>query len=119
MACVLVVDDEPLIRDLVAECLRDDGYEVATAADGREALDRIAAHPPALLVLDIMMPVLDGLGVLRALAGAAFPVVVMSADAGARRAAGLMAVAAVLPKPFDLDDLSALAARLVAGPPGA
>jgi DNA-binding response OmpR family regulator len=64
---VLVVDDEATIRDIVRRYLTADGFEVAEAADGDEALARFAAHPPDLVVLDVMMPGIDGLEVLRRL----------------------------------------------------
>ncbi|MDP9469617.1 MAG: response regulator [Chloroflexota bacterium] len=60
MKMVLVVDDEPVIRDLVADVLRDEGYAVVTAADGREGLDLLARERPDLVLMDVMMPGLDG-----------------------------------------------------------
>lgn len=59
---VLVVDDEPDIRESLAELLRDEGYEVWTAANGQEALDLLRADGPrpALILLDLMMPVMSG-----------------------------------------------------------
>jgi PAS domain S-box-containing protein len=64
---VLVVDDEQLIRDLLMRALGERGYEVATCADGEAALASIAARRPDLILLDLMMPKLDGFDVLRAL----------------------------------------------------
>jgi DNA-binding response OmpR family regulator len=61
---VLVVDDAPSLRDLLKTMLSDAGYTVATAEDGLAALDRIAEAPPDLLILDLMMPRLDGFAVL-------------------------------------------------------
>ena len=60
---ILVVDDEPAVRAAVDRALRLDGHEVALAADGRAALDAVAAAPPDALVLDLLMPRLDGLEV--------------------------------------------------------
>ena len=65
MAKILVVDDDSSIRDVVSFALKKDGYEVVEAGDGRSALDLFAAHSPDLIVLDIMMPELDGTEVCR------------------------------------------------------
>jgi DNA-binding response OmpR family regulator len=62
---VLVVDDEPKIRDLVRRYLQADGFDVAEAEDGTAALDTFAHFQPDIIVLDVMMPVLNGLDVLR------------------------------------------------------
>jgi DNA-binding response OmpR family regulator len=64
---VLVVDDETTIRDIVRRYLSADGFEVGEAGDGEEALAAFAARPPDLVVLDVMMPGIDGLEVLRRL----------------------------------------------------
>src|SRR3954454_5738211 len=66
MADVLVVDDDPDLLELLVFTLEDDGHVVRVANDGDEALTALAARPPDCLVLDIMMPGLDGFGVLRA-----------------------------------------------------
>src|SRR5881397_519708 len=68
-ARLLVVDDEPNIRELLSASLRYAGFEVATAADGQQALALAASFRPDLLVLDVMMPGLDGFGVVRRLRG--------------------------------------------------
>jgi CheY-like chemotaxis protein len=57
---ILVVDDDPSIRDLLSLVLQDEGYDVRTAADGPEALDVLGRCPPSLIVLDLMMPGMDG-----------------------------------------------------------
>src|SRR3712207_9174892 len=64
-ARLLVVDDEPNIRELLSASLRYAGFEVATAADGQQALALAETFRPDLLVLDVMMPGLDGFGVVR------------------------------------------------------
>src|SRR5215204_4201704 len=64
---ILVVDDEPAVRDAVDRALRLDGHDVALAPDGRAALDAVATAPPDALVLDLLMPRLDGLEVCRRL----------------------------------------------------
>jgi len=66
MADVLVVDDDPDIRGLLAFTLEDEGHVVRVAGDGEAALEALADQPPDCMVLDLMMPGLDGFGVLRA-----------------------------------------------------
>jgi DNA-binding response OmpR family regulator len=62
---MLVVDDDEVVRGLLAWLFEDAGYTVRQAADGREALDAIGARPPDCMVLDLMMPEVDGLTVLK------------------------------------------------------
>ncbi len=64
---ILVVDDEPVLRETLAEALDADGFHVITAADGREALERFREHQPELVVLDVMLPELSGVEVCRIL----------------------------------------------------
>jgi two-component system response regulator MprA len=108
---ILVVDDEPAVRDAVDRALRLDGHEVALAPDGRAALDAVAAAAPDALVLDLLLPRLDGLEVCRRLraAGDRTPVLVLTArDAVADRVRGLDAGADdYLVKPFALEELLA------------
>ena len=65
MAKILVADDEPAVLDVVKEALAD--HEVATAANGKEAVSKAKADPPDLIILDIQMPVMDGLAALKAI----------------------------------------------------
>jgi two-component system response regulator MprA len=99
------------VRDAVDRALRLDGHEVALAEDGRAALDALAAAPPDALVLDLLMPHVDGLEVCRRLraAGDRTPVLVLTArDAIADRVRGLDAGADdYLVKPFALEELLA------------
>jgi two-component system response regulator MprA len=108
---ILVVDDEPAVRDAVDRALRLEGHEVSLAEDGRAALDSVAAAPPDMLVLDLLMPRIDGLEVCRRLraAGDRTPVLVLTArDAIADRVRGLDAGADdYLVKPFALEELLA------------
>src|SRR4051812_28337723 len=67
MARILVVDDQPEIRQLVHAILQADGHNVTMAEDGQSALDILSNSSPDLVVLDVMMPYLDGYGVLKAL----------------------------------------------------
>src|SRR6188472_3217501 len=80
---ILVVDDDAKIVRLVRTYLERDGYRVVTAADGPAALDAIETHQPALVVLDLMLPELDGRAVIRAVrrdaAAAHTPIIVLSA----------------------------------------
>jgi two-component system response regulator MprA len=111
MTRVLIVDDEPAVRAALDRALRLDGYQIELAADGRQALDKLAdAHHDAV-VLDVSMPVLDGLEVCRRLreAGDRTPVLMLTArDAIDDRVAGLDAGADdYLVKPFALKELKA------------
>jgi two-component system response regulator MprA len=108
---ILVVDDEPAVRSSLARALRLDGYEVALASDGRSALDAIGGGAPDAVVLDLLMPELDGLEVCRRLraAGDRTPVLMLTARDQLRdRVGGLDAGADdYLVKPFALEELSA------------
>jgi two-component system, OmpR family, response regulator len=112
---VLVVDDEQALQALFAQVLANAGFCVDVAADGREALSKIAAHPPDLVLLDIMMPVMDGWEVLAQLGRTPDhpPVIVLSAYPNVERAAGAGAVAC-LGKPFSLSVLVATCHEAVA-----
>ena len=87
---ILVVDDEPTIREVVRRYLERDGFQVSEAADGDTALDLLRAHPPDLMVLDIMLPGIDGLSITRRLRGAdsvltaerEVPIIILTARTG-------------------------------------
>ncbi|GAA2338126.1 response regulator transcription factor [Dactylosporangium salmoneum] len=108
---ILVVDDDAAVRDSLARTLRFEGYQVETAADGRQALDAVRADPPDAVVLDVSMPVLDGLTACRELraGGLLVPVLMLTArDSVGDRVAGLDAGADdYLVKPFALQELLA------------
>ena len=108
---VLVVDDEATVRQALERALRLEGFAVATAADGREALTAVAQKPPAVIVLDVMMPGLDGVSVVKRLRndGVDTPVCMLSArDEVEDRVAGLQAGADdYLIKPFAIAELTA------------
>jgi two-component system, OmpR family, alkaline phosphatase synthesis response regulator PhoP len=115
---VLVVDDEPQVVWMLQFSLEAEGFQTFAARDGRTALDELRHHRPQLMLLDIMMPVMDGWSVLqeiRDLPEAERPrVVVVSARATLRdraKAAELGAVAFVA-KPFNVDDLLGVLNRL-------
>lgn len=104
---VLVAEDDTDLRDLVALTLADAGMSVDVAGDGREALARVAAHMPDLVVLDMMMPVMDGRAFCRELANVASPprVVVMTAAERVAQSAAEVGAVGWLAKPFDVDEL--------------
>jgi CheY-like chemotaxis protein len=115
---ILVVDDDDMIRDLVADALSDEGYAVIKAADGAEALRRRDEQMPALVLLDMRMPVLDGWGFARTVRerGLRLPIVVMTAAENAERWREEIGGDGCLPKPFDLDVLFETVAKLAGAP---
>ncbi|MCC7024828.1 MAG: response regulator transcription factor [Thermomicrobiales bacterium] len=123
---ILVVDDEPAIVRLVRAELRSEGYAIITAASGEEALARLDEDHPDLIVLDLMMPGMDGFATLRRVrAQSQVPVIVLTARASdADKLRGLQSGADdYLTKPFNPEELSARVAavlrRTTGGAPGA
>jgi two-component system, OmpR family, response regulator MprA len=122
---ILVVDDEPAVRAALERALGLDGFEVGTAEDGQEALRTVQRERPELVVLDVLMPGLDGIAVCRRLRrdGDRTPILMLTArDAVFDRVAGLDAGADdYLVKPFALEELlarvRALLRRTVNGDP--
>ncbi len=110
-ARLLVVDDEPALREALQSSLEFEGYQVVTANDGQAALEELARTPYDAVLLDVMMPRLDGLTACRRLraAGDHVPVLMLTArDAVGDRVSGLDAGADdYLVKPFELDELLA------------
>jgi len=108
---VLVVDDEDNVTHLVSSALRFDGFETLVADNGTSALAKVAESDPDLIVLDVMMPGLDGLGVLQNLraAGSQVPVIFLTArDTANDRVGGLRAGADdYVIKPFSVEELLA------------
>ncbi len=108
---ILVVDDEPAVREAIERALHLDGYEVELAKDGAEALSAVGAQTPDAMVLDVLMPRVDGLQVCRRLRGTGerVPILMLTArDAIGDRVGGLDAGADdYLVKPFALDELLA------------
>src|SRR5918999_3353186 len=104
---ILVVDDEPAVREAVERALRLEGHDVALAADGGQALDALKAWPPDAVVLDVLMPRVDGIEACRRmrLSGDRTPVLMLTArDAIRDRVAGLDAGADDhVVKPFALE----------------
>jgi len=110
-ARLLVVDDEPNIRELLSTSLRYAGFEVTAAANGREALDAAEEFQPDLAVLDVMLPDMDGFTVTRRLrsAGRHFPVVFLTARDGTEDKITGLTVGGddYVTKPFSLDEVVA------------
>jgi CheY-like chemotaxis protein len=106
---ILIVEDDDDIREALTQILELEGYTVREAANGREALDISAREPPSLILLDLMMPVMDGWQFraeqIKDPALAQIPVVVISADAGIHEKVASFGAASVLPKPISLDRL--------------
>ena len=118
-AHVLIVDDDPDILGLIRMALDEAGYSVATATNGRLALERIAERRPAVVLLDLTMPVMNGWQLnerLRELYPG-LPVVFMTAAFRARTEAETHGAAGYLAKPFDVDDLLETVARFASGTP--
>jgi CheY-like chemotaxis protein len=111
---VLVVDDDPNIRDFVGMALEDEGYEVQTAVDG-SAVTLAQEQPPDVILLDLMMPGMDGREVSQRLrddpATAQIPIVLMSAHDRLEAIAAQMPIQDQLPKPFNLERMYATVAR--------
>lgn len=114
---ILVVDDERDVRSLVCHILVDQGYQVEQAVDGRDALAKIQQRAPDLVVLDLMMPELDGWQVLQELSTMASPppVVVLSAFGDVKRVTDAGAIG-FLAKPFRFAQLVDTCQRALAPP---
>src|SRR3954452_21518957 len=113
---ILLVDDDPNLLVLLADQLRADGYEIATARDGEEALKRLRTAWPDLLIIDMMMPRMDGLTLAREIkAQADLPIIVLSAvDAGDSKADLLEEVAEdYVTKPYHYPELRARINRIL------
>jgi CheY-like chemotaxis protein len=119
-AHILVVEDDPDIRESVVEILEDDGHVVTSAGDGREALDVLQSASPApdLILLDLMMPVMSGYQFreeqLKLPAFASIPVLIVTADVNARSKVESLKVAGFVQKPLKIRPLLDLVDQLVA-----
>jgi CheY-like chemotaxis protein len=113
---VLVVDDNADMVDVMALMLEDAGYSVRIASNGKEALDAVATRMPDLVLLDMLMPVMDGWQCareLRARYGRSVPIVIVTAAEHARASAAQIGADAVLSKPFEVSLLLKVVARHV------
>ena len=118
---VLVVEDDPDLVALMEVILQDAGYRVSTATDGFEALARIEAEMPSLILLDMRMPRMNGwefAGEFRTRWDRSCPIVVVTAAENARLRAEEIGADGWLEKPFDLEDVLRLVERHL-GPPSA
>jgi len=120
MARILIIDDEPSIRDTLERILRRDGHEVEKAADGRRALEAVSARPPDLVITDIYMPEMDGIEFLLSLNEATPDIPVVAISGGAIASAGFvledaaqLGAAATLAKPFEVDEVRSLVRRVL------
>ena len=116
MTTISIVDDEAPIRELLADALMIEGYDVVTVADGLAAFDQIARECPALVITDNMMPRLSGAGLIVRLHAAPMgtpPILLMSAVTPSQSAPPPVPF---LAKPFDLGNLFALVHRLAGAP---
>ena len=115
-ANILIVEDDPDILSSLAEAIREEGFDVDTAANGYQALTRLESQQPDLIFLDLMMPLMDGWKFLE-VARQRFPtmraaVVLLSAVHNLTDEARRLGVTAFLPKPFDLEDVQRMAHTL-------
>ena len=118
---VLVVDDDPDILQTLALCLSTEGYRVLMAANGREALQVLESDRPACILLDLMMPVMDGwqfVAEIEKRGIRAAPLLILSADRAVQGHATKLRADAFLAKPFDLDELLVKVSQLTGGPNG-
>jgi len=107
---ILVVDDEPTLRETLVEALEADGFRVVSAADGREALERFRAERPDLVLLDLMLPELSGIEVCRIIrAESGVPIIMLTAkDSEVDKVVGLeLGADDYVTKPFSLREVSA------------
>jgi CheY-like chemotaxis protein len=116
MTLILVIDDEISIVEMLSAFLEEEGLQVMTAYNGQEGLERLANARPAVVVSDVMMPVLDGWELCRRMQAdpryRSIPVVLMSAVRTALSLAGCR-YAALVRKPFELDEMLQTITRLL------
>ena len=114
---VLVVDDDPSLRDTLSEVLGDEGYDVRSAANGQEALAALGTWDADLVILDLMMPTMDAYAFRAAQRDAGTrltPLLILSAAPGLTDAAQDLGAVGVVPKPFRLSDLLTAVATTLA-----
>jgi DNA-binding response OmpR family regulator len=115
-ANILIVEDDPDILSSLAEVIREEGFDVETAANGYQALARLESRVPDLIFLDLMMPLMDGWKFLETarqrFPSAQPPVVLLSAVHNLTDEARRLGVTAYLSKPFDLEDVARMAHAL-------
>lgn len=115
---ILVVEDDPWIRRMVCWALEEEGLASDEAADGRMAVGYLNERRPALVLLDIGLPLVDGYGVAAALHasyGEQVPIVVMTANGRAQESAARVGAAGFVAKPFDMTELLEIVQQLLRG----
>ena len=119
MTKILVVDDEMMIREVLVDLLTDEGYHVVAVTNGQRALEVLPLEQPDLVIIDIMMPGLDGREVVRRMRETnhlpPIPVIIMSAAIAMEPPSSPATL--FLPKPFDIDELLNSIERLLSVPP--
>lgn len=113
---ILVVDDDPDILEALSEILEAEGFEIRRARNGKEALERLEPDPPQLILLDLMMPVMDGWEFAQRMrqkpaAISSIPLIVLSADRNVGSKALDIGAVGHLAKPFELNDLLEMVRR--------
>jgi CheY-like chemotaxis protein len=120
MKTIVIVDDEFALADVLTATLSDIGFHVVSASNGKRGLEVMAEHPPDLVLLDYMMPLLDGAGVLKAMRAdpkfSAVPVIMMSAAPESVVRSRCHGYVAFLRKPFDFEAILNAVQRVTAGP---
>lgn len=121
---ILVLDDDPTILSFLTESLQDEGYQVTAATNGRDGLVHLRRQSYDLILLDLMMPIMDGARFVAELRRLGLPVeppiILLSADRNVAGKVRSLAVTAGVPKPFSLDELLNLVEyHLLGSPPGA
>jgi DNA-binding response OmpR family regulator len=117
---ILIVDDDPAILDLIAQLLADEGYSILTANGGHAAVDLATKYMPKLILLDLMMPEMNGWQVVDALKSTAqtrgIPILLLSARRDMTSTARELGVAEYRAKPFDLEELLTSVERILKRP---
>jgi DNA-binding response OmpR family regulator len=118
VAKILVVDDEFGIGELLRELLSEEGHEVELAMDGSQGLAKVAQEKPDLILLDFMMPVLDGAGMMKRMSAnpdiSTIPVIIMSSLPEATITGRIDGHVAYVRKPFQIDAILELVATILA-----
>jgi CheY-like chemotaxis protein len=108
---ILIVEDDPIIQSLIVEFLSDEGFDMLAAADGRTGVDLARQERPDLILMDLMLPVVDGMSATRTLkrdpGTRPIPIIAISAGTNLRVHAEHLPADSVVGKPFDLDTLLA------------
>jgi CheY-like chemotaxis protein len=118
MKTILVIDDEYALVESLTDLLEEEGYRVVSAANGKDGLTRVVKENPDLIITDFMMPIADGLELVRAVRALptfqAVPVVMMSAsDMAGMVTNRRLKLSAFLSKPFQADELMSIVRKLI------